>query len=62
MFHLGYYWWFRLIQYITPIGLLTRVSKLLNNFNTIQECLVEVASTTFADIIEEILIVVICIP
>jgi len=29
------------------------VSKLLNNFNILQGGLVEVASTTFADIIEE---------
>jgi hypothetical protein len=34
-------------------GLMTRVSKLLNNFNTIQDSLVEVASTTYVDIIEE---------
>ena len=34
-------------------GLLTRVLKLFNNFNTIQGGLVEVASTTYVDIIEE---------
>ena len=36
--------------------------KNLNNFNTIKEGLVEVASTTCADIIEGILISVICTP
>ena len=39
-----------------------KVLKLFNNFNIIQEGLVEVASTTCVDIIEEILIVVICTP
>ena len=36
--------------------------KNFNNFNTIKEGLVEVASTTCTDIIEEVLIYVICTP